>query len=243
MKKTTLITGAGRGIGKQIAIKFAEEQHTLILLVQKLEQKNELTKILDKKKTTFSILVGCLKDEKYIKFLDKNIKKIDNLINNAASANTQYFTDVTTKNLDDIIDVNLKSIFKLSQIFSKKMIKNKIKGNIINISSQLGHVGAYNRTAYCMTKFGLEGLTKSMALDLSKYGIRVNTIAPTKTFVSKEELYKTKKRLSIIKSKIPLGKFSTVEEIAGIAYFLTTTVAASITGTSIISDGGWTSGK
>ena len=68
MKKTTLITGAGRGIGKQIAIKFAEEQHTLILLVQKLEQKNELTKILDKKKTTFSILVGCLKDEKYIKF-------------------------------------------------------------------------------------------------------------------------------------------------------------------------------
>jgi NAD(P)-dependent dehydrogenase (short-subunit alcohol dehydrogenase family) len=243
MKKTTLITGAGRGIGKQIAIKFAEEQHTLILLVQKLEQKNELTKILDKKKTTFSILVGCLKDEKYIKFLDKNIKKIDNLINNAASANTQYFTDVTTKNLDDIIDVNLKSIFKLSQIFSKKMIKNKIKGNIINISSQLGHVGAYNRTAYCMTKFGLEGLTKSMALDLSKYGIRVNTIAPTKTLVSKEELYKTKKRLSIIKSKIPLGKFSTVEEIAGIAYFLTTTVAASITGTSIISDGGWTSGK
>lgn len=243
MKKITLITGAGRGIGKQIAIKFAEEQHTLILLVQKLEQKNELTKILDKKKTTFSILVGCLKDEKYIKFLDKNIKKIDNLINNAASANTQYFTDVTTKNLDDIIDVNLKSIFKLSQIFSKKMIKNKIKGNIINISSQLGHVGAYNRTAYCMTKFGLEGLTKSMALDLSKYGIRVNTIAPTKTIVSKEELYKTKKRLSIIKSKIPLGKFSTVEEIAGIAYFLTTTVAASITGTSIISDGGWTSGK
>ena len=82
-----------------------------------------------------------------------------------------------------------------------------------------------------------------MALDLSKYGIRVNTVAPTKTIVNKDEIIKTKKRLNIIKKKIPLGKFSTVEEIAGITYFLTTETAGSITGTCIISDGGWTSGK
>ena len=82
-----------------------------------------------------------------------------------------------------------------------------------------------------------------MALDLSKYGIRVNSIAPTKTIVNQNEFIKTKKRLKIIRDKIPLGKFSTVEEIAGIAYFLTTEVAGSITGTSIVSDGGWTSGK
>jgi NAD(P)-dependent dehydrogenase (short-subunit alcohol dehydrogenase family) len=243
MKKITLITGAGRGIGKQIAIKFAEENHVLILLVHKTKQKRELTKILKDKKSQFSILVGDLKSHKFIKSLDKNIKKIDNLINNAASANTKFFTDVTIKDLDGVIDVNLKSTFKLSQIFAKKMIKNKIKGNIINISSQLGHIGAYNRTASCMTKFGIEGLTKSMALDLSKYGIRVNTVAPTKTIVNKDEIIKTKKRLNIIKKKIPLGKFSTVEEIAGITYFLTTETAGSITGTCIISDGGWTSGK
>jgi NAD(P)-dependent dehydrogenase (short-subunit alcohol dehydrogenase family) len=243
MKKITLISGAGRGIGKQIAIKFAEENHVLILLVHKTKQKRELTKILKDKKSQFSILVGDLKSHKFIKSLDKKIKKIDNLINNAASANTKYFTDVTIKDLDRVIEVNLKSTFKLSQIFAKKMIKNKIKGNIINISSQLGHIGAYNRTAFCMTKFGIEGLTKSMALDLSKYGIRVNTVAPTKTIVNKDEIIKTKKRLNIIKKKIPLGKFSTVEEIAGITYFLTTETAGSITGSCIISDGGWTSGK
>ena len=176
MAKTTLITGAGRGIGKQIAIKFAEKKNNLILLVQKNQQKKELSKVLKKKKIQFEIYVGDLKNKKFIKLLNSRIKKIDNLINNAAIANTKYFTDVTDKNLDDIMEVNVKSIFKLSQIFSKKMIKNKIKGNIINISSQLGHVGAYNRTAYCTSKFAIEGLTKSMALDLSKYGIRVNSI-------------------------------------------------------------------
>ena len=243
MKKITLITGAGRGIGKQIAIKFAEENHVLILLVHKTKQKRELTKILKDKKSQFSILVGDLKSHKFIKSLDKNIKKIDNLINNAASANTKFFTDVTIKDLDGVIDVNLKSTFKLSQIFAKKMIKNKIKGNIINISSQLGHIGAYNRTAYCMTKFGLEGLTKSMALDLAKHGIRVNTVAPTKTIVNPEELIKKRKRVNLIRNKIPLRKFSTTKEIAGIVYFLTSDAANSITGSSIISDGGWTAGK
>ncbi len=243
MKKITLITGAGRGIGKAIALKFAEENHILYLLVKEKKQKDELSKILKKQKIQFYILVGDLKNLKFIKSIDKKIKKVDNLINNAALANTKYFTNVNHKELNDIIDVNLKSIFKLSQIFSKKMIKNKTKGTIINISSQLGHIGAYNRTAYCMTKFGLEGLTKSMSLDLAKYGIRVNSIAPTKTIVNPEELIKTKKRLNLIKNKIPLKKFSTVEEIAGIALFLTSDIASSITGSSIISDGGWTAGK
>ena len=243
MKKITLITGAGRGIGKAIALKFAEENHILYLLVKEKKQKNDLTKILKKQNIQFHILVGDLKNLNFIKSIDKKIKKIDNLINNAALANTKYFTNVNPKELNDIVDVNLKSIFKLSQIFSKKMIKNKIKGTIINISSQLGHIGAYNRTASCMTKFGLEGLTKSMSLDLAKHGIRVNSIAPTKTIVNPEELIKTKKRLNIIRNKIPLKKFSTLKEIAGIAFFLTSDIANSITGSSIISDGGWTAGK
>ena len=243
MKKITLITGAGRGIGKEIALKFAEEKHILYLLVQKNKQKKELIKIFDQRKIKFYIFVGDLKNKKFIKSLEKKISKVDNLINNAAGANTKYFTEVNSKELNNIIDVNLKATFELSQIFAKKMIKKKIKGNIINISSQLGHMGAYNRTAYCMTKFGLEGLTKSMALDLAKYKIRVNSVSPTKTIVNPNELKKTKKRLNKIKSKIPLGKFSTAEEIAGITFFLTTDIANSITGTSIIVDGGWTAGK
>lgn len=240
---TTLITGAGRGIGEQIAIKFASEKHNLILLIQKKNRKISLLKKLKKYNVKVDFFSGDLKNQKFINILRKKIKKIDNLVNNAAVANTKYFTKVTDIELEDILNVNLKTIFKLSQIFSKKMIKNRIKGNIINISSQLGHTGAYNRSAYCMTKFGLEGLTKSMALDLGKYGIRVNTVAPTKTIVNQDERIKTKKRLNLIKKKIPLNKFSTTKQIADIVYFLTTKSAESITGTSIVSDGGWTSGK
>ena len=243
MKKTTLITGAGRGIGKEIALKFARENHNLILLVLKKSQKVELSNFFKKKKINFKIILGDFRNLDFIKSLSKKINKVDNLINNAAMANTKHFLDVNSKEYDDLITVNLKSIYFLTQIISKKMIKNKIKGNIINISSQLGHIGAYNRSIYCTSKFGLEGFTKSVAMDLGKFGIRINTISPTKTIVNQIERTKTKKRLNIIKNKIPLRRFSTTKQIAEIAFFLTTDSALSITGTSIISDGGWTAGK
>ena len=243
MKQITLITGAGRGIGKEIALRFADEKHDLILLVLKKEQKFKLTKILKKKRINFKIFVGDLKNTKFINSLSLKIKKVNNLINNAALANTKHFIEVNNRELVDLIDVNLKAPFLLSQIFAKKMIKNQIKGSIISISSQLGHVGAFNRTVYSSAKFALEGFTKCAAMDLGKHGIRVNTVAPTKTVVSEMERKKQKKRLNLIKKKIPLNKFSTTVEIASIVYFLTTDSARSITGTSIVSDGGWTCGK
>tara|TARA_A100000164_G_scaffold377080_1_gene415513 strand:+ start:1574 stop:2305 length:732 start_codon:yes stop_codon:yes gene_type:complete len=243
MKKITLITGAGRGIGKEIAIKFGKENHSIILLVFKKKQKDELSNILKRNKVDFKIIVGDLRNTNFINSLNKKIKKIDNLVNNAAMANTKYFTEVSTNEMNDLISVNLKAPFLLSQIFAKKMIKNKIKGCIVNITSQLGHIGAYNRSIYCMSKFGLEGFNKSIALDLAKYGIRSVSVAPTKTIVNQSERSKTKKRLSLIKKKIPLRKFSTTKQIADIVYFLTTEKSSSITGSSVISDGGWTAGK
>ena len=243
MKIKTLITGAGRGIGQAIAEKFAEKGHDLYLLKRKKKEIKKL-KILEKKyNIKIKIFVGDLRNLKFISAVGKKIPYIDNLINNAAMANTKFFTKVKLNELDDLLQVNLKAIFLLSQIFSKKMIQKKIKGNIISLSSQLGHVGAYNRSLYAMTKFGLEGLNKVLALDLGSYGIRTVTVSPTKTIVNQSELTKTPKRLKIIKNKTALKKFSTTEEIASIVYFLTQKEANSITGTSIISDGGWTAGK
>ncbi len=242
MKKITLITGAGRGIGYGIAKKFAENDNDLILLVRKNSQIKNLLNLEKEYNINVKVLVGDLRNKNFVEKLNK-VQKIDNLINNASGENTKYFTSVSQKDVREMLEINLISMFRISQIFAKKMIKKKIKGNIISLSSQLGHIGAQNRTLYSMTKFALEGLTKSLALDLGRYGIRVNTVSPTKTIVNFREKNENTKRLKLIKHKIPLKKFSTVDEIASIVYFLTTNNASSITGTSIISDGGWTAGK
>ena len=237
----TLISGAGRGIGEEIARRFYSEGHDLILLLYKANQKKKLEKQFDKKRVSY--FVGDLKNKKFIQSVGKRVKYVDNLVNNAGIANKDYFIKVKPKDLDKIVDINFKSYFLLSQIFAKKMIQRKIRGSIVSISSQLGHIGAFNRTAYCSTKFALEGFTKSAAMDLGKHGIRINTVAPTKTIVNEQERKNEKKRLNLIKKKIPLNRFSTTTEIASIVYFLTTDSAKSITGTSKISDGGWTCGK
>ena len=239
----TLISGAGRGIGFEIASKFASKNHNLILLIRKKNQKKKLERLSKIFGIETKVLVGDLRNGKFIQSLNKINLKVDNVINNAAGENQKHFLKVSEKELNDMIYINLKSTFIISQIFAKKMIKSKIKGNIISISSQLGHIAAYNRSIYCMTKFGIEGLTKSLSMDLGKFGIRVNSVSPTKTIINQNEFKKKKKRLNFIKKKIPLNKFSTTSEIASIVYFLTTKAAGSITGSSILSDGGWTAGK
>ncbi len=239
----TLITGAGRGIGFEIAKKFASNNHNLILTIRNKSQQKKLENLSKDFDIKIMVKVGDLRDLAFVRKLGKINFKVDNVINNAAGENQKHFLKVSEKELNDMISINLKSTFLITQIFSKKMIKFKIKGNIISISSQLGHIAAYNRSIYCMTKFGIEGLTKSLAMDLGRYGIRVNSVAPTKTIINKNEINKNNTRLNIIRKKIPLNKFSTTEEIASIVYFLTTKEAGSITGTSILSDGGWTAGK
>lgn len=239
--KITLISGAGSGIGLSIAEKFYLENHKLILLVKNKVQKQKLEKKFNRKIT--KIFFGDLSNYNFIKKISKNINYVDNLINNAATRNGDFLHKVKKKDLDHIMNLNFKSTFFLTQILTKKMIKKKIKGSVINLSSQLGHIGAYNRTAYCASKFAVEGFTKAAALDLGKYGIRINSIAPTKTIVNENELIFTKKRLNIIKNKIPSQKFTKKEHIAEVCYFLTSENCQNITGTSIKIDGGWTAGK
>jgi NAD(P)-dependent dehydrogenase (short-subunit alcohol dehydrogenase family) len=175
---------------------------------------------------------------------DKFYKKNHNIILLVKTFNQKKDLEKRyNKKLVKIYHGDLSNNFLMTQIFTKKMIKKKIKGSIINLSSQLGHIGAYNRTVYCSSKFAVEGFTKAAAMDLGKYGIRINTIAPTKTIVNEKELIFTKKRLTIIKNKIPLKKFTEKEDIAELCLFLTSSASKNITGSSIKIDGGWTAGK
>lgn len=240
-QKITLVTGAGRGIGEETAIKFLENGHFVYFIIHKKSQKISLIKRIGKFKN-FKIFEGDLTKRAFLNKLSNKIDYCDNLINNAASTNKKKFTKVSEKDFENLVKINIKSVFFMSQIFAKKMIKKKISGNIVNLSSQLGHIGAYNRSIYCLTKFGIEGLTKSSALDLAKYNIKVNSVSPTKTITQKNEEKFQRKRLNLIKKKIPINKFPTSREIANMIYFLCEN-SKTITGSTIKIDGGWTAGK
>ena len=148
-------------------------------------------------------------------------------------------------NLDYIINLNLKACFNVAQICVKKMLetknRKKIGGSVINMSSQLGKVGAPLRSVYCMTKFGIEGLTRGMAIDLAVNNIRVNTVCPTlvETPMVKAYLKDNKLKNQMIK-KIPLGRVAKDSDIANAVAFLAAEGASMITGTSLFVDGGWT---
>ena len=170
------------------------------------------------------------------------IKIIDILVNNAGTNIPEPFEKIKQSSMNYLVDLNLKAAFNVAQLVVKKMIKNKKRsGSIINMSSQLGHVGMIGRNVYNMTKFGIEGLTKGMGVELAKKNIRVNSVAPT--FVETpmvKRFFKNNKFKKLVLGKIPMGKVATESDIATTVCFLASSASSMITGTSIIIDGGWT---
>ena len=167
------------------------------------------------------------------------------MVNNAGNNIPEHFTKVKTKNMEYLVKINTIATFKIAQLCAIKMMKlknrKKVGGSIINMSSQMGHVGGPIRSVYNMNKWGLEGLTKGMAVDLAKYNIRVNAVAPTfvVTPMTKKFL-KNKKFKKETLNNIPLGRFAEMSEIASTVVFLASDAASMIHGTSILVDGGWT---
>ena len=243
--KIALVTGAGKGIGKASAIALAEAGADLIILSR---TKNDLEKVkkqiikLKRKCIIYECDVSNFED---LELVFKKITKIDILINNAGTNIPEQFTKIKKEDMDYVVDLNLKAAFHVAQMASKLMIKAKnrksIGGSIINISSQLGKVGAPKRSIYNMTKFGIEGLTRGMALDLAKHNIRVNTVCPT--FVETpmvKKFFKDKKFKTQMINNIPLGRLATESDIATAVVYLASNASSMITGSSLMIDGGWT---
>ena len=152
-------------------------------------------------------------------------------------------SDTTKNDFDAVLNLNLRAAYFVAQAVSDGLMASKKPGTIINISSQMGHVGGPLRTVYCSSKWALEGLTKSLAMELAPNGIRVNSIAPTfiETPLAKEML-KDKNFEDAVLAKIKLGRVGKVEDLMGAIVFLASDAAAMITGASLIVDGGWTIG-
>jgi NAD(P)-dependent dehydrogenase (short-subunit alcohol dehydrogenase family) len=167
----------------------------------------------------------------------------DIMVNNAGSAQHQTVPNVTEAAYDAVMDVNLRGAFFAAQAVIKRLIEAKQGGSIINISSQMAHVGGPQRAVYCASKFGMEGFTRAMAFDLVGTGIRVNTICPTYIETTLNRPYLANKAfLDFVMGKIKLGRLGRVEDLMGPVIFLASDASALMTGSSLMLDGGWTAG-
>ena len=243
--KTAVVTGAGKGLGRACAIALAEAGANLVIISRTKKDLDEVSKKIMKLKTKCKSYVCDITNYNEIKEIINKQPKIDILINNAGNNIPEHFTKVKTKNMEYLVKINTIATFNLAQLCALKMIKSKnrkkVGGAIVNMSSQMGHVGGPIRSVYNMNKWGLEGLTKGMSLDLAKYNIRVNTVCPTfvVTPMTKKFL-KNKKFKRETLNNIPLGRFAELSEVASAAVFLSSDAASMITGTSLLVDGGWT---
>ena len=243
--KTALVTGAGKGIGMACAIALAEAGANLIIISRTQSDLDKVSKVVRKFKSKCVSYACDVTNYSQVKNFINSQKKIDILVNNAGTNIPEHFTKVQKKNMEYLVKLNTISTFHVAQLCTLKMLeaknRKKIGGSIINMSSQMAHVGGPIRSVYNMTKSGLEGLTKGMAIDLAKNNIRVNTVCPTfvVTPMTKKFL-KDKKFKSDTLKKIPMGKFAELSDVATAVAFLASDSSKMITGTSILVDGGWT---
>jgi len=243
--KTAIVTGAGKGLGRACAIALAEAGANLIIISRTKKDLDEVSKVIKKLRSKCKSYVCDITNYNEIKDIINKQAKIDILVNNAGNNIPEHFTKVKTKNMEYLVKINTVATFNIAQLCALKMIKSKnrkkIGGAIVNMSSQMGHVGGPIRSVYNMNKWGLEGLTKGMSLDLAKYNIRVNTVCPTfvVTPMTKKFL-KNKKFKRETLNNIPLGRFAELSEISSAVVFLASDAASMITGTSLLVDGGWT---
>jgi len=243
--KIALVTGAGKGLGRACAIALAEAGANLVIISRTKKDLDSVSKIVKKFKVKCKLYTCDITNYNQIKSIINQQQRIDILVNNAGNNIPEHFTKVKTKNMEYLVKINTIAAFNVAQLCAIKMIKlknrKKIGASIINMSSQMGHVGGPIRSVYNMNKWGLEGLTKGMAVDLAKYNIRVNSVAPTfvVTPMTKKFLKNKKFRKETL-NNIPLGRFAEMSEIASTVVFLASDAASMIHGTSILVDGGWT---
>ena len=243
--KVALVSGAGKGLGKACALALAEAGANLIIISRTQKDLDQVARIVKKFKSKCNTYVCDITNYNDLKNIINKQSRIDILINNAGTNIPEHFTKVKTKNMERLVKLNTIAAFNLAQLTSIKMIKTKnrkkIGGAIVNMSSQMGHVGGRIRSVYNMNKFGIEGLTKGMAIDLAKYNIRVNSVAPTfvVTPMTKNFLKNRKFKKDTL-NNIPLGRFAEMSEVASAVVFLASDAASMITGTSLLVDGGWT---
>ena len=241
--RRALVTGAGRGIGLAAAAALGEAGADVCLISRTGSEIEEAVEAIRAAGGTADTLVLDVLETAAMRAVISERGPFDILINNAGTNRPKTMAATTEEDFDTVLDLNLRAAYFVAQAVTDGLLAAEKPGAVINISSQMGHVGGPLRTVYCSSKWALEGLTKSLAMELAPNGIRVNSIAPTfiETPLAKEMLKDPEFRDAVL-SKIKLGRTGQVEDLMGAIVFLASDAAAMITGASLLVDGGWTIG-
>mgnify|MGYP005821681283 CR=1 FL=1 len=239
--KRALVTGAGRGIGLLAARALAAYGAHVTLVARSASEIEAAASEINETGGSAEALLLDVTDIAEVRRTIADAAAFDILVNNAGTNRPGPFVEVEPESFDLVNELNVKAAFFVAQAVARRLIASGSPGSIINISSQMGHVGAANRTIYCTTKFAIEGLTKSMAVELAPHGIRVNAIGPTfiETPMTAPFLANEDFKASVL-AKIKLGRLGKVEDLAGALILLASDASGLMTGSSILVDGGWT---
>ena len=236
-----LVTGASSGIGLGSAVALAEAGAHVILSARNIKTLNKVVDAIKSKELSAEAMVLDVSKVNTIKKSIENKGPFDILVNSAGLGRHSPSMDTSVEDFDEVMNVNLRGAYFVTQAVAKGLIEDKRPGSLINISSQMGHVGGVDRAVYSASKHAVEGFTKAMAIEWGQYQIRVNTICPTfiRTALT-QSTFDNPERKRWIENKIKLGRVGEVEDIMGAVVFLASDASAMITGSALMVDGGWT---
>lgn len=236
-----LVTGAGRGIGVAIATALAQQGAHVHVAARSIDEVRAVAAALNAGGWRASPVVLDVTDTAAVVAEVAALPVLDVLVNNAGTNRPKPMAEATLDDFDAVFGLNVRALYAVTQAVVRRMLDAGRRGSIINISSQMGHVGGPNRTLYCGSKHAVEGITKALAVELAPRGIRVNSIAPTfiETPLTRPFFDVPGFRDQVL-GKIPLGRLGAVEDVMGAVAYLAADASALVTGTSLVVDGGWT---
>ncbi|MQA05616.1 MAG: SDR family oxidoreductase [Streptosporangiales bacterium] len=239
--RRALVTGGSKGLGYASALALAGAGADVVIAARNEVEVEQASAAIAARHGRCTPLVLDVTDIDGCRNRLADLDPFDVLVNSAGRNRPEPFLEVSPDAFDDVLGLNLRSAFFVSQLVAQRLVAAERGGAIIHMSSQMGHVGGANRSVYCASKWGLEGLTRAMAIELAPYGIRVNALAPT--FIETpmtQPFFADETFRSSVLDKIKLGRLGTLDDIGGAVVFLASPASALMTGASLLLDGGWT---
>jgi len=239
--KRALVTGAGRGIGLTASSALAAAGAHVTLAARTRSEIEDAAAAIRARGGQAEALVLDVTDLQAMQKAIASAPPFHVLVNNAGTNRPKMLMDVSIEDFDVIMGLNVRAAYFVAQAVARRLLEAKEPGSIVNISSQMGHVGAARRTVYCASKHAMEGFTKAMAVELAPHNIRVNSLGPTflETPMTRP-FFENKAFRDEVLGKIKLGRLGQLDELTGAIVFLASDASSLMTGSALVLDGGWT---